>query len=120
MEMPGQMTPALFELQGIVDRWNGLPAAEVAEKLLDEFDASSPVSWKDLYRMEKLRFRYLQAKEFDGIVNSPPPPNYPVPHINLVRIAVALWKEILELAPIGSPIAQQAQARLDQLHKQGG
>jgi len=120
MEMPGEMTPALFELQGIVDRWKGLPAADMAQKLLDEFDAYSPISWKDLYRMEKLRFRYLQAHMFDGIVNGNLPRDYPVPKLNLIKIAVTLWTEILELAPQGGPVAQEAKARLAQLHQQGG
>jgi predicted esterase len=119
LELPGEMAPALFELQGIVDRWHGLPAAHIAENLLNEFDAVSPVPWKDLYRLELLRFRYLQARMFDNTLNGPTPPNYPVPRINLLRIAVWLWTEILQFAPADSAIAREAKARLDLYHKQG-
>jgi predicted esterase len=120
LELPGELAPGLFQLQGIVERWKGLPAAAAAQKLLNEFDSYSPVPWKDIYRNELLCFRYLQARMFDNTLNSPPPSDYPVPRINLIRIAVALWSEILELAPAGSPIAQEAKARLDIFHKQGG
>jgi predicted esterase len=117
LEMPGREASGLFLLQGVIDRWPGLPAAQVAQKLLDEFDASSPVPWKQLYQEERMRFRYLQARTFDGIVNAPPPPGYPVPHSNLVRIALALWQEVHDLAPADSPISQEASARLAVLRK---
>jgi predicted esterase len=120
LELPGGMEAGLFFLQGVINRWPGLPAANVAQTLLDEFDKTSPVPWKDIYRMELLRFRYLQAHMFDGIVNGPLPANYLVPRINLVRIAVWLWTDIQNLSTPDSPVAQEAKARLTQLHSQGG
>jgi predicted esterase len=119
LEMPGGEASGLFMLQAVVDRWSGLPAASMAQKLLDEFDTSSPVSWKEIYKTERMKFRYLQARMFDGIVNSPPPPDYPVPRINLLQIAVALWQEIHDLAPANSAIAREASARLAELHREG-
>jgi hypothetical protein len=120
LQLDSEMGPGLFLLQGIIDRWQGLPAAKAAQMLLDEFDKHSPVPWKDLYRTEILRFRYLQAQMFDPIVNGPLPANYPVPRINLIRIAVALWSEIRLLAPPDSVVAREASIRLEQLHRQGG
>jgi hypothetical protein len=120
LEIPGGEPSGLFLLQGVIDRWQGLPAALVAQKLIDEFDASSPVSFKEIARAERMRWRYLQAKTFDGIVNSPPPPDYPVPRINLVMIAIALWQEVHDLAPANSPISKEAAVRLEVLHKQAG
>jgi predicted esterase len=120
LELSGGEASGLFLLQGVIDRWPGLPAAEAAQKLLDEFDASSPVPWKEIYLAERMHFRYLQARTFDGIVNSTPPPNYPVPRINLLQIAFALWQEVHDLAPADSSIAQEAGARLAVLHQQTG
>jgi hypothetical protein len=120
LEIPGGEASGLFELQAVVDRWQGLPAAEIAKKLLAEFDASSPVPWKEIYKAERVQFRLLQARTFDGIVNASPPPNYPVPHINLVMIAIALWQEIHDLAPANSPASQEASGRLGVLRKQAG
>jgi hypothetical protein len=120
LEVPGASALGLFELQAVVDRWRGLPAAEIAQKLLGEFDASSPVPWRQTYRAERMNFRYLQAKMFDGIVNSPPPPGYPVPRINLLVIALALWQEIRELAPAKSAISLEAGNRLAVLHREAG
>jgi predicted esterase len=120
VELPGGMAPGLFLLQGVVNRWQGLPAANLAQNLLDEFDKSSPVPSKEIYRTEVLRFRYLQAHMFDGIVNGPLPPNYPVPRSNLVNIAVWLWTDILNLSPKDSPVAREASGRLAQLHRLGG
>src|SRR5262249_25641070 len=79
----GNLAPGIFELQGIVERWRGLPAADAAVKLLMEFDAWSPVSSKEIYRNELLCFRYLQARMFDRTLNSRAPADYPVPRINL-------------------------------------
>jgi pimeloyl-ACP methyl ester carboxylesterase len=119
VDLPGGLASALFALQEIVDRWKGLPAAELAAALLKEFDAYSPVPWKEIYRNELLRFRYLQARMFDNTLNMRLPANYPVARSNLIGIAVWLWTDILELAPADSPIAQEAKARLDLYHKQG-
>jgi hypothetical protein len=120
LELPGGEASGLFELQAVVDRWAGLPAAELAQKLLNDFDAHSPVPWKQIARTERMNFRYLQAKMFDGIVNSPPPPNFPVPRINLLVIAIDLWQEIHDLAPADSAIAREASNRLTELHREAG
>jgi predicted esterase len=120
LQLPGGTAPGLFLLQGVVNRWQGLPAANLAKSLLDEFDKSSPVPSKEIYRTEMLRFRYLQAHMFDGIVNGPLPPNYPVPRSNLVNIAIWLWTDIQNLSPKDGPVAREANNRLAQLHRLGG
>jgi hypothetical protein len=120
LEMPGGEQAGVFLLHAVTERWKGLPAAEAAEKALAQFDASSPVSSSDIYRTERLRFRHLQARQFDGTLNSPPPPGYPVPRINLVKIGVALWGEIHELAPAKSPLREEAAVRLAALRGEGG
>jgi hypothetical protein len=120
LSMPGGEESGLFLLQGVVNRWPTFPAAETARVLLAEFDQVSPVPWKDIYRTERLRFRYLQAKQFDGILNSAPPAGYPVPRTNLVRISVSLWQDIQELSTPDSPTAREAADRLATLQKQLG
>lgn len=119
-ELPGGLVSGLFELQEVVDRWQGLPAADIAQKLLTEFDETSPVPWKEIYRTERLQFRYLQAKLFDGTLSRPPMPGYSVPRINLLLIGIDLWQEIHDLAPAGSAISQEAATRLAALHKEAG
>jgi hypothetical protein len=119
-ELPGGLISGLFELQEVVDRWQGLPAADIAQKLLAEFDETSPVPWKEIYRTERLQFRYLQAKMFDGTLSRPPMPGYSVPRINLLRIGIDLWQEIHDLAPAGSTISKEAVTRLAALHKEAG
>jgi hypothetical protein len=119
-ELPGGVISGLFELQEVVDRWQGLPAADVAQKLLAEFDETSPVPWKEIYRTERLQFRYLQAKMFDGTLSRPPMPGYSVPRINLLLIGIDLWQEIHDLAPAGSAISKEAETRLAALHKEAG
>jgi hypothetical protein len=117
--MPGGELAGVYLLHAVAERWKGLPAADAARQLLAQFDASSPVSSEEIYRAERLRFRYLQARMFDGTLNAPPP-GYPVPRINLVCIAVALWQEVHDLAPANSSLRQEASARLTALQKQGG
>jgi predicted esterase len=118
LKLPPGTSSGLFILQGVAERWKGLPAASDAERLLHEFDAQSPVPWKKIYRAELLRFRYLQATEFDGIINGPLPADYPVPRSNLTGIARYLWNEILDLAPPNSSVATEAQNRLAALKKE--
>jgi predicted esterase len=115
---PDGTTSGLFLLQGVAERWKGLPAAAMAEAALKEFDAGAGTPWQQIYRAERLRFRYLQCQKFDGIVNSSLPADYPVPRRNLVEIALMLWKEVRDLAPKHSPIAQEAQARLAALREE--
>jgi hypothetical protein len=120
LSMPGGEESGLFLLQGVAKRWKSLPAGQTAQALLNEFDKVSQVPWNDIYRAEQLRFRYLQAKTFDGIVDSPLPANYPVPRSNLQLIAVSLWQDIQQLAAPRSPVAQEAAIRLATLQKQLG
>ena len=119
-EMPGGLISGLFELQAVVDRWQGLPAAEIAQKLLAEFDASSAVPWREIYRTERLEFRLLQAKMFDGTLSRKPLPGYTVPRINLVLIGISLWQEVHDLAPPQSAVSEEAAKRLAALHREAG
>ena len=119
-EMPGGLISGLFELQAIVDRWQGLSAAQIAQQLLHEFDATSGVPWREIYRTERLEFRYLQAKMFDGTLSRPPMPGYSVPRINLVLIGIDLWQDVYNLAAAKSPASEEASTRLAALHKEAG
>jgi hypothetical protein len=119
-EMPGGLVSGLFELQEVVDRWQGLPAADIAQKLLAEFDETSPVPWKEIYRAERLQFRHLQAKMFDGTLSRKPMPGYSVPRINLLRIGIDLWQEVHDLAPPKSAVSEEAAVRLAALHREAG
>lgn len=119
-ELPGGLLSGLFELQEVVERWQGLPAADIAQQLLAEFDATSPVPWKEIYRTERMEFRHLQAKKFDGTLGRPPMPGYSVPRINLLLIGIDLWQEVHALAPPKSSVSQEATLRLAALHKEAG
>lgn len=120
MDLPGGLLSGLFELQAVVERWRGLPASEIAQQLLNEFDAHSAVSSKEIFRAERLEFRLLQAKMFDGTLSRPPMPGYSVPRINLVMIGISLWQEVHDLAVPGSPVQEEATVRLAALHKEAG
>jgi hypothetical protein len=118
LQMSPGTTSGLFMLQGIVERWPELPAAKIAEDALAEFDGHAKAHWDQVYRSELLRFRYLQARNFDGILNSPLPQGYPVPRRNLVFIGIDLWDEIHRLAPKNGQIAREAETRLAALKKE--
>jgi hypothetical protein len=117
LKLPAGTTSGLFLLQAIVDRWRGLPQAVIAQESLREFDAPATVSWQKVYRAERLRFRYLQCQKFDGTLVSPAP-NPTVPRKNYVRIGLALWREVRDLAPDNSPIEQEALIRIAALRKE--
>jgi hypothetical protein len=120
IELPGGLLTGLFELQSVVDRWQGTPAADIAQQLLKEFDGTSAVSSQEIFRIERLEFRYLQSKQFDGTLNRKPPPGYPVPRINLVLIGISLWQEVHDLATTEASIKQEAATRLAALHREAG
>jgi predicted esterase len=120
LQMENGLASGLFLLQGVSDRWKGLPAADLAEQLLNEFDALSPVPWKEIYRAEKLQYARLEARAYDQGFNPGPPPGYPVPWSNRIQIGVELWTNVLNLAPPGSPVAREAEARLNAYRKMPG
>jgi dienelactone hydrolase len=116
----GGPAAGLFQIQGIAERWQGSPPADFARGLLREFDAHAAVPWKDIYAAENLRFAYLQARSYDRVFAPQPPPGLPVRAVFRVRVAIHLWGNVLELAPPGSEVAQEATARLNALQKQPG
>jgi acetyl esterase/lipase len=120
LQTPGFELSGLFQLIEVKDRWQGLPEAQLAQQLLDQFDSLSTVPWKEIYRQERLEFRYLQARSFDGTLNRAPPPGYTVPRINLVRIGIELWQEVSQLAEPNTPVAEEARTRLAALQLEAG
>jgi predicted esterase len=120
LQLDNGLQPGLFLLQGVAERWKGLPAAELAQQLLDEFDAISPIPWKDIYQAEKLRYAHVVARAYDQGFNPGPPPGYPVPWSNRVKIGIEVWTNVLKLAPPGSAVAREAQVRLAAYRKMPG
>jgi hypothetical protein len=120
LEQPEGLEAGLFFLQGVVDRWKGLPAAELAQQLLDEFDATSPVPWKEIYRAERLAFAYLRAKAYDTNFYGPQPAYFQNMRGNMIKIELNLWNDVLNFASLDSPVAQEAKEHLASVRKMAG
>ena len=118
LQTPDGLAMAIFLLEGVIERWPGTPAAKFSQDLLREFDANSTVPSRDIIQSEKLRYAYLQASCHDSSYAAGPPTGYPVRWTSRTQIAIECWNDVLRLAPSGSDVAQQAQARLDTLRKE--
>jgi predicted esterase len=120
LEQPEGLEAGLFFLQGIAERWKGLPAADLANQFLDEFDTASPVPWKEIYRAERLRFAYVRAKAYDTNFYGPQPAYFQNMRGNMIQIELSLWNDVLQFAPADSPIAREAKDALARVHRLAG
>jgi hypothetical protein len=106
----------LMQLQGCTNRWKGLPAAEEAKKILEEYDARDDRPWEADDLAEQRRFLIAEARALDAYGSGPLPPQYVKMRSAMVQQAIRLWEIILKDGA-DTPAGKEAQKRIPQLQK---
>jgi pimeloyl-ACP methyl ester carboxylesterase len=116
LEAKATLYSGLMQLKGCMVRWEGLPAADEAKKILLEYDARQDRPWEEDDRAEQRRFLIAKARALDAYASGPLPPQYLKMRGDMARQAISLWETILKDDPESKP-GQEAKKRIPELQK---
>lgn len=85
----------LMQLKGIHVRWNDLPEAQQALKILLEYDSANDRPWEAEDIVEQRRFLIAQARGVDSYATGPLPKQYQKQKTNMINAAIRLWSQVV-------------------------
>ena len=106
----------LMQLQGVMERWQGLPEADEAKKVLLEYDAKKDRPWESDDIAEQRRFLIAQARALTAYATGDLPPQYVKMRGEMARGAIELWKKVLADGP-DTDAGREAKKRIAELEK---
>ncbi|MBY0525076.1 MAG: hypothetical protein K2R98_16850 [Gemmataceae bacterium] len=106
----------LMQLQGCMTRWDGLPAAAEAKKLLLAYDARKDKPWEEEDIAEQRRFLIAQVRGLDAYASGPLPKEYAGQRVAMAKEAMTLWLAIFKDGP-DTPAGAEAKKRIPELAK---
>jgi poly(3-hydroxybutyrate) depolymerase len=106
----------LMQLKGCMTRWEGLPPAAEARKLLLEYDARPERPWEADDLAEQRRFLLATARGLAAYASGPLPSQYANQREQMARQALGLWQQIQADLP-RTPADKEAQKRIAELQK---
>ncbi len=109
----------LMLLQGCMNRWPDLPAAEQAKKILLDYEGRKEHPWETDDVAEQRRFLIAEARALDAYVSGDLPPQYAEERPGAAKRAVALWRKVLEDGA-DAEACREAKKRIPPLEKLAG
>jgi hypothetical protein len=109
----------VLQLEGVLRRWRGSAAAQLAAKALDKHDEEAKVKWQAVYDRKQLEYAYLEAKALDEYLALPMPVAELLRKPAMLRELAALW-ELVEKHGPDTAQAAEATRRLEELRKATG
>jgi hypothetical protein len=116
---PATLYSGLMQLQGIDTRWNDLPAAKEAHRLLIAQDDKPDRSWEKEDIDEQRRFLLAEARGLDAYASGDLPKQYEGQRAELAAAALERWRTLLA-DDAQSPAGQEARKRIPELMKLTG
>lgn len=92
---PKQLYSGLMQIKGVYTRWNDLPEAKTALKILTEAQ-NGDLSWEKEDIAEQRRFLIARARAVDAYASGPLPKQYQNQKPNMLAAAVELWEQVLK------------------------
>jgi hypothetical protein len=86
----------LMQLKGLHVRWNDLPEAQQALKILQEYDSADDRPWEAEDIAEQRRFLIAQARGVDAYATGPLPKQYQKQKASMINAAIRLWSQVVE------------------------
>jgi hypothetical protein len=116
LESKETLYTGLMQLKGCLERWNGLPAADEAKKILLDYEARKDRPWEEEDRAEQRRFLLAEARALDAYGTGPLPKEYAKQRNEMLEGALSRWKILYQDGP-DTKIGKEAKARIDELEK---
>ena len=86
----------LMQLKGLRVRWNDLPEAQMALKILQEYDSFEDRPWEAEDIAEQRRFLIAQARGVDAYASGPLPKQYEKQKASMINAAIRLWLSVVD------------------------
>jgi len=109
----------LMLLLGCALRWDGLPAAAEAKKIVLEYDAKPEKPWDEEHNNEQRRFAYGRALGLTLYATGDLPKDYAKERPAMVKEALQLWELLLKDGKYAKGV-EEAKKRIPELRKLAG
>jgi predicted esterase len=86
----------LMQLKGVQVRWNDLPAAQQALKILQQYDSADDRPWEAEDIAEQRRFLIARARGVDAYATGPLPKQYQKQKPSMLKAAIQLWSDVVQ------------------------
>lgn len=113
---PEQLYPGLMVIKGVMERFEGMPAAAEAKKMLLEYDAKDDKPWELKETNERRRLILATARALSEYVSGPLPKEYEKERLPRAKEALQLW-QFIEKDGAGTKAAVEAGERIPALRK---
>jgi predicted esterase len=102
---PKQLYSGLMQIKGVYTRWNDLPQAKAALRILTEAQ-DGDLSWEKEDVAEQRRFLVARARAVDAYASGPLPKQYQNQKPNMLAAAVELWEQVIKDGQDKNAVAQ--------------
>jgi predicted esterase len=117
LEAKETLYTGLMQLKGCLERWNGLPAADEAKKILLEYEGRKDRAWEAEDIAEQRRFLLAEAHAWDAYATGPLSKEYVKTRNDMLAGARRLWERLLSSEGPESKIGKEAKERIAELDK---
>ncbi len=96
LKEPKTMYSGLMQLQGVMQRWPDLNAADKAKQVLLDYEARGEKPWEEDDLDEQRRFLIARARALDAYASGELPPQYANQRKEMLEAAVSLWMLVIQ------------------------
>lgn len=109
----------LMQLQGVMNRWPDLSAANEAKKILLDFEQRPDRSWEADDIAEQRKYLIARARALDAYASGDLPPQYAKQRPDMLAAAIKLWEMVIEDGEDKKAVTE-ARQRIPKLKKLAG
>ena len=95
MKDPKTIYTGLMQMKGIMVRWDGLPVASQAKKILLAQEDAANRPWEEEDIAEQRRFLIAKAKSLDAYASGELPKQYANQRSDMIKASIELWKLVI-------------------------
>jgi pimeloyl-ACP methyl ester carboxylesterase len=96
LKEPKRLYSGLMQLQGVMQRWPDLRAAEDAKQILLDYEARAEKPWEEDDIDEQRRFLIARARAVDAYASGELPPQYVKQRKDMLEAAINLWALVIQ------------------------
>ncbi|MFM9965690.1 MAG: hypothetical protein ACKV2Q_31275 [Planctomycetaceae bacterium] len=96
LKEPKTLYSGLMQLQGVMQRWPDLKAADEAKRILLDYEARQEKPWEEDDIDEQRRFLIARARALDAYASGELPPQYANQRKEMLEAAINLWMLVIQ------------------------